>query len=307
VTREILVVLHAGRETNRRVAATVASRLAADGIRLRVIGGEWSEVECDDLPPGLEPRIVEGRPGCAEGAEVALVLGGDGTLLRTAEMARPVGTPLLGVNLGHVGFLAEAEQEKLSDALDSIVRGDYAIEERMTLDAVVCSNGEVIARTWALNEATVEKATRERILEVVLEVDGRPVSAFGCDGVLCATPTGSTAYAFSAGGPLVWPQVQALLLVPSNAHALFARPMVIAPDSKVAIEVDPSGPPAVLDCDGRRTFLLPAGARVEVGRGAIPVRMVRLDGRPFADRLVRKFDLPVRGWRGAGSDVGDGS
>ena len=272
-----------------------------------MIGGEWAEVECDDLPPGLAPRIVEGRPGCAEGAEVALVLGGDGTLLRTAEMARPVGTPLLGVNLGHVGFLAEAEQEKLSDALDSIVRGDYAIEERMTLDAVVRSHGEVIARTWALNEATVEKATRERILEVVLEVDGRPVSAFGCDGVLCATPTGSTAYAFSAGGPLVWPQVQALLLVPSNAHALFARPMVIAPDSNVAIEVDPSGPPAVLDCDGRRTFLLPAGARVEVGRGAIPVRMVRLDGRPFADRLVRKFDLPVRGWRGAGSDVGDGS
>src|SRR5690606_34952076 len=146
---------------------------------------------------------------------------------------------------------------------------------------------------------TVEKSSRERILEVVLEVDGRPVSVFGCDGVLCATPTGSTAYAFSAGGPLVWPQVEALLLVPSNAHALFARPMVIAPNSEVAIEVDPHGPPAVLECDGRRTFSLPPGARVEVARGATPVRMVRLDGQPFADRLVRKFDLPVRGWRGA--------
>jgi NAD+ kinase len=134
---------------------------------------------------------------------------------------------------------------------------------------------------------------------VVLEVDGRPVSAFGCDGVLCATPTGSTAYAFSAGGPLVWPQVEALLLVPSNAHALFARPMVIAPDSQVAIEVDPAGPPAVLECDGRRTVALPPGARVELARGGMPVRMVRLDGQPFADRLVRKFDLPVRGWRGA--------
>lgn len=301
MTREVLVVLHSGRETNRRVASSVAIRLAADGVRLRVLADEWADVELDDLPPGVAPRVVDARPGCAEGAEVALVLGGDGTFLRAAEMTRPVGTPLLGVNLGHVGFLAETEQEKLSDALDAVVRGAYAIEERMTLDATVCSGGEVIGRTWALNEATVEKATRERILEVVLEVDGRPVSAFGCDGVLVATPTGSTAYAFSAGGPLVWPQVEALLLVPSNAHALFARPMVISPDSQVAVEVDPDGPPAVLDCDGRRTYPLPAGARVEVTRGVMPVRMVRLDGRPFADRLVRKFDLPVRGWRGAAS------
>ncbi|MCW2719718.1 MAG: ppnK [Pseudonocardia sp.] len=292
------MVLHSGRETNRRTAAGVARRLAASGVRLRVIGDEWAEVEVD-LPAGMEPRIVDGRPGCAEGSEVVLVLGGDGTLLRASEMARPVGVPLLGVNLGRIGFLAEAEEESLGDALDAVIEGDYSVEERMTLDAVARRNGDVLARTWALNEATVEKSTRERILEVVLEVDGRPVSAFGCDGVLCATPTGSTAYAFSAGGPLVWPQVEALLLVPSNAHALFARPMVISPDSQVAVEVDASGPPALLDCDGRRTFVLPPGARVELSRGRLPVRMVRLDGSPFADRLVRKFDLPVRGWRGA--------
>jgi NAD+ kinase len=297
--REVLLVLHSGRETNRRTAAAVAHRLAASGIRLRVLADEWAEVKEGDLPLGLVPRIVDGSPGCAEGAEVVLVLGGDGTLLRAAEMSRPVGVPLLGVNLGRVGFLAEAEQESLDEALDAIVEGNYAVEERMTLDAVARRNGDVLARTWALNEATVDKITRERILEVVLEVDGRPVSAFGCDGVLCATPTGSTAYAFSAGGPLVWPQVEALLLVPSNAHALFSRPMVISPDSMVAIEVASTGPPALLDCDGRRTVALPPGARVEVTRGAVPVRMVRLDGQPFADRLVRKFDLPVRGWRGA--------
>ena len=297
--REVLVVLHAGRETNRQTAAAVAHRLAASGVRLRVLGDEWAEVNNGDLPAGMGPRIVDGRPGCAEGAEVVLVLGGDGTLLRAAEMARPVGVPLLGVNLGRVGFLAEAEQESLDDALDAVVQGRYEVEERMTLDAVARINGDALVRTWALNEATVEKSSRERILEVVLEVDGRPVSAFGCDGVICATPTGSTAYAFSAGGPLVWPQVEALLLAPSNAHALFARPMVIAPDSEVAIEVDPAGPPAVLECDGRRTVALPPGARVELARGATPVRMVRLNGQPFADRLVRKFDLPVRGWRGA--------
>jgi NAD+ kinase len=302
MTREVLLVLHSGRETNLRTAAEVAARLAAADIRLRVLGDEWAEVDDGRLPEALTPRVVEGRPGCAEGAEVVLVLGGDGTLLRAAEMARPVGVPLLGVNLGRVGFLAETDLDDLDEALDAVIAGRWAVEERMTLDAVVHADGEVLARTWALNEAAVEKSSRERILEVVLEVDGRPVSAFGCDGVLCATPTGSTAYAFSAGGPLVWPQVEALLLVPSNAHALFARPMVISPDSEVAVEVDPGGSPAVLDCDGRRIVALPPGARVEITRGGTPVRMVRLDGRPFADRLVRKFDLPVRGWRGAPRD-----
>jgi NAD+ kinase len=301
MTREVLVVLHAGRETNLSTAAAVARRLAADGVRLRMLDDEWKEVAglLGDLPPEMVPRVVDSRSGCAEGAEVALVLGGDGTLLRAAETARPVGVPLLGVNLGHVGFLAEAEQESLDEALHAIVVGGYAVEERMTLEAVALVNGHEVARSWAFNEVSVEKASRERILEVVLEVDRRPVSAFGCDGVLCSTPTGSTAYAFSAGGPIVWPQVQALLLVPSNAHALFARPMVISPDSQVAVEIVPTGSSAVLDCDGRRTAALPPGARVEVTRGATPVRMVRLDGRPFADRLVRKFDLPVRGWRGA--------
>ena len=301
MTREVLVVLHAGRPTNRYTAAAAARRLAADGVRLRMLDEEWKEVAplVGDLPAQLAPRVVDARPGCAEGAEVALVLGGDGTLLRAAETARPVGVPLLGVNLGHVGFLAEAEQESLNEALRAIIEGGYDVEERMTVDAVAFVGGDEIARSWALNEVSVEKQSRERILEVVLEVDCRPVSAFGCDGVLCSTPTGSTAYAFSAGGPIMWPQVQALLLIPSNAHALFARPMVIAPDSQVAIEIQPSSPPAVLDCDGRRTAALPSGARVEVTQGATPVRMVRLDGRPFTDRLVRKFDLPIRGWRGA--------
>ena len=306
MTREVFVVLHARRPTNRYTAAAVARRLAADGVRLRMIGDEWKQVAdlIGDLPAEMAPRVVDARPGCAEGAEVALVLGGDGTLLRAAETTRPAGVPLLGVNLGHVGFLAEAEQESLNEALKAIIDKSYDVEERMTVDAVALVDDEPVARSWALNEVSVEKSTRERILEVVLEVDCRPVSAFGCDGVLCSTPTGSTAYAFSAGGPIVWPQVQALLVVPSNAHALFARPMVVSPESQIAIEVAANGSPAVLDCDGRRTAHLQPGARVEVTRGATPVRMVRLDGRPFTDRMVRKFDLPIRGWRGAGPRSG---
>ena len=137
------------------------------------------------------------------------------------------------------------------------------------------------------------------MLELVVEVDGRPLSRWGCDGVVAATPTGSTAYAFSAGGPVVWPTVDALLVVPISAHALFARPLVVAPSSVVALEVLPSGTTGVVACDGRRTRPLPARARVEVRRGADPVLLARTSDEPFTDTLVRKFALPVEGWRGA--------
>jgi NAD+ kinase len=298
VTREALLVVHSGRKANQSVAAGVVRRLAAAGIRLRIFADEWSELPLD-LPAGMEPLPVDAHPGAADGAEVVLVLGGDGTLLRAAELARPAGAPLLGVNMGRVGFLAEADPESLDEAISAVIEADYHVEERMTVEASVVLNGGPVRSTWALNEACVEKVNRGRILEVVLEVDGRPVTGFGCDGVLCATPTGSTAYAFSAGGPVIWPEVQALLVVPLTAHALFARPLVISPSSEVAIEVDSRGYPAVLVCDGRRTIPVPPGARVELSRGEAPVRLVRLRDQPFADRLVRKFSLPVRGWRGA--------
>ena len=208
------------------------------------------------------------------------------------------------MNLGHVGFLAEAEPDDMDFTIDAVVRRRYTAEERLTIDVAVYREGdsgkELVASTWALNEATLEKASPERMIEVVAEVDGRPLSRWGCDGVVCATPTGSTAYNFSAGGPIVWPGVEALLMVPISAHALFNRPLVVAPTSVLAMEVitraDSTG---VLWCDGRRTVELPEGARIEVRRGRTPVRLVRLHEAPFTDRLVAKFDLPVAGWRGA--------
>jgi NAD+ kinase len=258
-----------------------------------------------------------------------IVLGGDGTLLRAAEMARPAGAPLLGVNLGHVGFLAETEPDDLAGAVGQVVEHRYSVEERMTVDVTVRHNG-MITETWALNEASVEKVARERMIEVVTEIDGRPLSRWACDGVVCATPTGSTAYAFSAGGPIVWPQVEALLMVPISAHALFAGPLVVSPRSVLAVEVlgasagpahdGLSGPSetvgGVLWCDGRRSVDLAPGARVEVRRGAMPVLLARLRGGhgtavplTFTDRLVAKFGLPVTGWRGrpARSAAGDGT
>jgi len=150
-----------------------------------------------------------------------------------------------------------------------------------------------------LNEATIEKSQPGKMIEVVVEVGGRPLSSFGCDGVVMATPTGSTAYAFSAGGPVVWPNIDALLLVPLSAHALFARPLVVAPTSVLAVELlDRTPSPGILWCDGRRSVPIAPGTRVEVTRSAVPVRLARLSRGQFTDRLVRKFDLPVTGWRG---------
>jgi NAD+ kinase len=234
--------------------------------------------------------------------ELAVVLGGDGTILKAAELVRDSQTPLLGINLGHVGFLAESEKNEIGSTIARVVAKDYLVKERLTLDVSVKLDGKEVYRTWALNEATVEKSARERMLEVVVEVDGRPLSSFGCDGIVISTPTGSTAYAFSAGGPVVWPSVDALLMVPLSAHALFARPLVISPNSLVAVEVlKRSAGTGVLWCDGRRSTELPAGARVEVRKSDKPVRLARLRQGPFTDRLVRKFSLPVEGWRGPDS------
>ncbi|WP_086662971.1 NAD kinase [Lentzea kentuckyensis] len=291
--REVLLVVHTGHQSNIDLARQVAGRLAVGGVTTRVL-----DDEARDLGPSCCTKVVPADDHAAEGTELVLVLGGDGTLLRGAELARPARVPVLGVNLGRVGFLAEADSDALHEAVGHVLERDYFVEERMTLDLVATVNGEVVVKTWALNEISVEKLIRERILEVVIEVDGRPVSAFGCDGVLCATPTGSTAYAFSAGGPVVWPDVQAILVVPSNAHALFARPLVVSPKSHVAFEIESTGHPAALSADGRRTFELPAGARIEIVEGAVPLKVVRLRKAPFTDRLVEKFDLPVKGWRG---------
>jgi NAD+ kinase len=294
--RRVLLLAHTGREDAREVARAFVKALSSNDIRVRALAEEAADLGLD--PEELE--IATGEADAASDCELAIVIGGDGTILRAAEITHDHGTPLLGVNLGHVGFLAESEPDAVESTIGAIVERRYTSEERLTIDVSVFRDGELVTSTFALNEASVEKAARQRMLEVVVEVDGRPLSRFGCDGVVCATPTGSTAYNFSAGGPVVWPSVEALLMVPISAHALFARPLVVAPSSTLAVEVLARTEGAgVLWCDGRRTVDLPPGARIEVRRGARPVRFVRLHEAPFTDRLVAKFGLPVQGWRGA--------
>jgi NAD+ kinase len=298
--RRVLLLTHTGRAEAREVARAFCKALSGHGIVVRLLETEASDLDLDakSFDPPLE--FTEDESDVGHGCELAIVIGGDGTILRAAEITHASGTPVLGVNLGHVGFLAEAEYDDVDSTIDAIVHRRYASEDRTTIEVSVQRDGELVWSSFALNEASVEKAARERMLEVVVEIDGRPLSRWGCDGVVCATPTGSTAYNFSAGGPIVWPGVEALMVVPISAHALFARPMVVAPTSVVAVEVlartEGSG---VLWCDGRRTVDLPPGARIEVRRGERPVRLVRLHEAPFTDRLVAKFGLPVEGWRGS--------
>jgi NAD+ kinase len=302
--RTVLLVVHTGRDEATETARRVQKVLGDNGIALRVLSAEAVDRGSLHLAPddmramGVEIEVVDADARAAEGCELVLVLGGDGTFLRAAELARNAGIPVLGVNLGRIGFLAEAEAEAIDAVLDHVIARTYRVEDRLTLDIVVRQGGRVIDQGWALNEASLEKGPRLGVLGVVVEIEGRPVSTFGCDGVLIATPTGSTAYAFSAGGPVLWPDLEAILVVPNNAHALFGRPMVTSPDATVAIEIEASGNDALVFCDGRREMLIPAGGRLEVTRCDTPVKWARLDSAPFTDRLVRKFRLPVTGWRG---------
>jgi NAD+ kinase len=295
--RHILVVSHAAQQATLEAAIDVCHKILSQGATPVLRDVERSPIVHADS--GLKDLPVLDKDVPMSQIECAIVVGGDGTILRAAELLRGASVPLIGVNLGHVGFLAETERESIADTVTQVLAKKYVVEERSTLSVRVKVGTEVVFESWALNEVTVEKASRERMLEVVIEVDKRPLSSFGCDGVLMSTPTGSTAYSFSAGGPIVWPTVDAMVLVPMAAHALFARPLVVGPESVFAVEIlERRSGHGVLWCDGRRTRTLPPGARVVVRKSDTPVHLARLHAEPFTDRLVSKFDLPVTGWRG---------
>jgi NAD+ kinase len=296
-TRHMLVVAHTGREDALSAAVSVCEQLRAAGA-LPVVSPAQEQ---DFVGAGAGVVAVLGSGVSLSDLELTIVLGGDGTILGAVELTRGSAAPILGINHGHVGFLAESERDDLAWTVARALAGEYDVDERLVLDvSVVDATGEVY-QTFAVNEATLEKASRARMIELALEVDGRPISTFGADGVVMATPTGSTAYSFSAGGPVVWPEVEALLMVPLSAHALFARPLVVSPHSVMAVELlSRSGATAVLWCDGRRGVDVEPGSRVVAKRSEHPLRLARLHPGPFTDRLVQKFALPVTGWRGPG-------
>ena len=281
------LVLHRGR----------AGELARSTVDWLLERGHEVRVDQDDAAVLGEPDLAVAPEDFCNGTDLVLSLGGDGTMLRAVDLAAPEDVPVLGVNLGQLGYLTEVEPSGVRMALKRFLAGSYTLEERMRLEAVL-DGAEGERPATALNEVVVEKSEMGHTVRLEVALDGRPFTSYVADGLILATPTGSTAYAFSAGGPIVWPELEALLVIPSNAHALFARPLVTSPESIVAVETVADSHDGLVFCDGRRTLELPAGARVEVVRGKDPIRWVRLDSAPFADRMVRKFELPVTGWRG---------
>jgi NAD+ kinase len=280
--RNLLIVCNPGR-VDAVVAAVELQQNLASTFGIYTI----SDVNI----PGVIRSSIEELPEI----EVAVVLGGDGTMLRAAEVAHARDIPLLGVNLGHVGFLSEVERSKISDVINAVVNKSYVIDPRITLSYTVEREGKTVATGWALNEVTVERE-KATMVELFLEIDNRPISRWGCDGLICSTPTGSTAYAFSAGGPVVWPAVDALVVLPISAHALFSRPLVISPRSVIAVGIESNE--AFLSADAIRKFPLVSGDRVTVTKDSRIIQLAHLHNTLFSDRLVAKFKLPVEGWRG---------
>ncbi|MEL4506288.1 NAD kinase [Luteococcus sp. H138] len=294
--RRVAVMLHPHREQALKAAVAFVLRIAERGIQTVVL-------------PECAERMVPALAGRAEVAvmgdedpqvELVVIFGGDGSILRGAEIALPWEVPLLGVNLGHVGFLAELEASETAQLVDQVVARAYQVERRLTLSVEVFdAYGKLQWTNFAVNEVSVEKIARERMIEVLAMVDDRPLSKWGCDGVLVCTPTGSTAYAFSAGGPVMWPDVEAIELVPLSAHALYARPSVLSPKSRVDLVVSLERQiPAVVWADGARSVDAAPGSRISLCRGEHDLLIARLAPQPFTTRLVKKFELPVEGFRG---------
>jgi len=250
----------------------------------------------DEMQAALPDLVVEALPGPGElDIDLLIVFGGDGTILTAAEWALPTRTPLLGVNMGHVGFLAELEAAETTDLVERVVEKRYQVEERVTIAIDVEDEKGESWHSFAINEMSMEKAGRSKMIDVLVSVDQRPLSRWACDGVLVSTPTGSTAYAFSAGGPVIWPDVEAIELVPLLAHALFAKPLVLSPDSVIELALIDGA--VTIWCDGRRQVAISAGSITKVTRHATNLRLARLMEQPFTTRLVKKFQLPVDGWR----------
>ena len=283
MTRSLLLVVNDSRPQAVTAATEMAAILHKAGLTLLTV----ANLKIDHVSQVALADISE--------CEIALVLGGDGTILRGAEIVQNTDIPLLGINLGHVGFLAEVEKAAISEIAKAIIDQSYVTDSRLLLAVSVERAGKIVNEGFALNEVTVERS-ETAMVELFLQIDNRPISRWGCDGLICATPTGSTAYAFSAGGPIIWPEVEALVVLPIAAHALFAKPLVISPDSRVVVDIESQS--AVLSADGLRKFPLLAKDRITIVRNEQRVRLAHLKETNFSDRLVAKFKLPVEGWRG---------
>lgn len=281
--RRIGVVGHEGYAALDDALATVASFADRQGIELGV------EEPLRPLAPSAGPL----RP---DALDLLVTLGGDGTLLRGARLVAPEHTPVLGVNLGYLGFLTSIAPAELPDALDRILAGDYWLDTRFTLEARVARADGVSAPYIALNDAVLHKGGFARIVRLAVYVgeETQEVGRYSADGIILATPTGSTAYSLSAGGPIVVPTVDCILATPICPHTLAVRPIVVPSTTPISIEVLPPAQELILTIDGQEGAALQAGDRLLVRRGAATVPLIRFPGQSFFSTLRRKLHWGIR-------------
>lgn len=283
VPRRVGLVVHTARPSAVAMASHIADRLRTDDVEV-VVADEGG----DPTRLGLPVRAS----GFAEGLDLVLSLGGDGTFLRAAHHCRDAGVPLLGINMGTLGFLAEVEEDHVDDAIEAVLAGCWTIAERGTIDAVcTTAHGQPIGSGWSLNEVSIEKSARQHMLHTSISVGDRPYTRFGADAVIVATSTGSTAYALSAGGPIVSPMVNVTLVVPVAPHTLYDRTLVVDPSEAIVVTVAPDQEAAVVSCDGRTPMLVPAGGSVTCRGALTPVLVAQVDPLPFPSLIRRKFNL----------------
>jgi NAD+ kinase len=281
--------VHGGRPGAREAAAKIADWLRNNGVKTWSVEGE---------PPGASEETAPTTFG--DDVDLVVSVGGDGTLLRAARLANSDDVPLLGVKVGRLGFLTEVEPEEAPNLLAKALDGSARIEERMALVAYPIDAPWTEAQ-WALNEVIVEKTARHRLITLGALVGGEYVTRFSADGVIVATPTGSTAYSFSARGPIVSPSLRCLLLTPVSPHMVFDRSIVLSPEEGVTLEVL-GEEPGLLSADGRPGLELPVGCAVRIERAPRPTRLVRRDDSPSFYALLReKFSLPGEAPHGSAS------
>lgn len=281
---KIGLVVHTGRAESLAAAAD-AARLLHD-LQVDVVVAHMG-----DDPDVVPAQLVEPED-FGDGLDLAVSFGGDGTFLRAAHLSRDSATPVLGVNLGRLGFLAEIEVDDLAAAMRAVATGEFTIEDRPTLEIEVRdADGSLIGDGWALNEVSIEKTARQRLLLMDVHVNDTMFARIPADALVVASTTGSTAYAFSAGGPILSPAVEATLVVPVAPHSLFGRTLVAGPDETVRVRIAPDQEPAIVSCDGREPIDAPAGGAVIARGGGESVRLARVGVLDFYGLVRRKFDL----------------
>ncbi len=281
--KRVAVVLHGSRAAAAEIGRTLVAELGARNVEVVALP---EDAERLGAPAVATPALY-----IADDVDLVFVLGGDGTLLRAAALVRGSGTPLLGVNLGRLGFLTQLERHELSTALTKILAEGFEVEERMTLEGEVVSGDEIVEEIWALNDVIVEKLSPGRLIKLSVAIEGEPFTSFGCDGLIVATPTGSTAYSFSAHGPVVAPNLDCLVLTPVSAHGLFDRSIVVAPHDTITITILPDPDAVSLVIDGRKSLELTPDMQVRVRAGKKRARLARLEATPFWSIVRTKFGM----------------